>query len=552
MAPRIVAPLTAEASKTSNEEKKETDDKQNVELDWKDLYNDEFEEGDHAWHWRYNRRLSCVSHAISNLIFSQDSRYLVSGTAFGDATVWDTGCWAEAAKLKGCCKRETPRALSISPAQRWLVVAYAKVLHIFNCKPPWKLEQSLQAQLDASTGNISEWKCCAFSPMAEVDHPAGHAGQDNHLAVFSNSALCVVDYSGGWGEDAPRRTRSLMQSGMPTMSVYTACGSFLIAGFGSGVLQIWNTASLTHVKTLSAHQDCVLGLAASPNEAAYAPRLVSCSVDQTLRVWHSACWVLEQHVHDTRCDRNGVRKVVFSPSGQWLLSVANMLCVWRVNITKRGRLLLTLHQRLSAVCGAEGLSTAAFSRQDALAVGSRDGVLGLWIKCAGLPADPAEDAPTSPVSAVPRRLEPRGAERMILARPMQKVTTGGIRPQTRQFVRSDWHRRSTPNNFHRNILGSSGGLLCNTPPGSAGHSSVLSSNVIVRSATMPNFRQRRSEETVLKNLGLHGRDPNIIAAPVGNDFAEVESPIRKTMQHACRRGLVQRISLDPKIITTDE
>mmetsp|Transcript_76396 Transcript_76396/g.218872 ORF Transcript_76396/g.218872 Transcript_76396/m.218872 type:complete len:567 (-) Transcript_76396:138-1838(-) len=534
---------------------------------WKDVYTqDEIDEGDHEWHWRYNRRLSCFSHAVCSLAFSQDGQYLVSGTGSGDVKVWDTGCWAEAGKLKGC-RREEPRVLVISPAQRWLVAAYSKVLHIFHCRPPWKLEQSLPAMLDPCTGELSEWACCAFSPMAEVDHPAGNAGQDNHLAVFSNSVLCVVDYSGGWGEDAPRRTRSLMQSGRPTMLVYTACGSFMICGFESGMLQIWNTASLTHVKTLSAHTECVNGLASSPKDALYPPRFVSCGVDQTLRVWHSQGWILEQHVHETRCDRNGLRKCVFSADGNWLLSVANQLCVWRVNISQRGRLILTLHQRLAAVCGAEGLRTAAFSNQDAIAVGSRDGVLGLWIKYPGMPPDPAEESPPSSPQKANIRTETWVADRFSFARPMQKVTTGGIRPQQQRLAGSDWMRtarRPMPLSAARSVLSSSGGLVCNSPLGSSSSSSAAASaaatvasanpiaaRAIVRTATMPDltrFRQNRNADTVLSNLGMETTTRHTVSA-ADADYAEMDSPVRKSIQHACRRGLVQRITLDAKVIT---
>jgi len=453
----------------------------------------------------------------------------------------------------------------ISPAQRWLVAAYAKVLHIFNCHPPWKLEQSLPAMMDPCTKETSEWECIAFSPMAEVDHPKGHAGQDNNLAAFSTAHLCVLDYSGGWGEDAPRRMRSLMQSGKPTMLVYTACGSFMICGFASGQLQIWNTASLTHVKTLSAHTDSVNGLAASPSTAPYASRFVSCGVDQTLRVWHSQGWILEQHVHDTRCDRNGVRKCTFSASGNWLLSVAHELCVWRVNLSQRGRLVLTLHQRLAAVCGAEGLRSAAFSNQDAIAVGSRDGVLGLWIKSPGAPPDPAEDSPPASPQKTAIRTEPWvPADRF--ARPMQKVTIGGIRPpQPRQLPRGEWFERTTRRSMtmsmgaQRTILGNgnavlaTGRLVCNSPPGSSSSCGPIPVRAMVRSATsMPDLNRWRPQQrdTVLSNLG-HDTREHARSADMTKDrnYVEMDSPVRKSMQHACRRGLVQRICLDPKVIT---
>lgn len=67
----------------------------------------------------------------------------------------------------------------------------------------------------------------AFSPMLEVDDPHGRAGQDNHLAAFSNCHISLMDYSGGWG-DVPQRTRSLMQSAWPSSLSYTGDGYFII------------------------------------------------------------------------------------------------------------------------------------------------------------------------------------------------------------------------------------------------------------------------------------------------------------------------------------
>mmetsp|Transcript_128070 Transcript_128070/g.370670 ORF Transcript_128070/g.370670 Transcript_128070/m.370670 type:complete len:564 (-) Transcript_128070:73-1764(-) len=526
---------------------------------------EEFEDDpDHQWHFRYNRRLSCFSHSISSLAFSIDGNYLVSGTGSGDVKVWDTGCWAEAGKIKGC-KRQEPRALVISPAQRWLVAAYAKVLYIFNCHPPWKLEQSLPALVDPATKEVSEWACIAFSPMAEVDHPAGHAGQDNNLAAFSTDFLLVIDYSGGWGEDAPRRTRSLMQSGRPTALVYTSCGSWMICGFATGQLQIWNTASLTLLRTLSAHTDVVNCVDSSPGDAQYACRFVSCGVDQTLRVWHSQGWILEQHVHDTRCDRAGVRKCRFSHNGKWLLSVGNELCVWRINLSKNGRLALTLHQRLAAVCGAEGLRTAAFSNHDAIAVGSRDGVLGLWTKVPGAPRDPAEDsAPSSsPSNSAARRSE--WVEHRP-ARPLQKVTMGGVMPLARPIARGEWlqqmHlRRTMGMGAPRSLAGvntaaaTTGRLVYSSPKNSTttAAATVLSSAcALQRTASVPElgrWRAQRHADPMQRAFKPETIEPSRPMSCGAVEFPpEIETAARKSIQHACR-GLVTRIALDPKVIT---
>jgi len=285
--------------------------------------------------------------------------------------------------------------------------------------------------------------------MFEVDHPGGKAGQDNHLAAFAVNCLWVLDYSGGFFHDTPKRTRSVFNSARPISIAYTACGFWLVCGYECGELQIWNHFSLTLERTLNAHSGMVCCITASPRTAPYDPRFVSCSVDRSLRVWHSAGWSLEQIAPDTKADRNGIRSCAFSSTGNWLISVASELCVWSVCVSSKGKLELRLHQRLAAVCGAEGLRTASFGLNDAIAVGSRDGVLGLWMKLAGLPVETVRKEGTMKLRT---RSDANGVTAWImdrpLARPMMKVTQEDgaekkeIADDRRSLQSSEWFVRS--------------------------------------------------------------------------------------------------------------
>lgn len=441
--------------------------------------------GDHSWHYRYNRRLSCFQHCVTSLTFSQDGKHLVSGTGSGDVKVWDTSVWAEAARLKQCSKEE-PRALAISPAQRWLVVAHSSVMNIYNCEHPWRLEYAMPALVDQRTKETSEWHCIAFSPMSEVDHPGGHAGQDNHLAVFASNVLCVLDYSGGWSSETPKRTRSVFNSARPTTIAYTACGFWLVCGFEVGQLQIWNHFSLTLERTLSAHTAIVHDITASPRCAPYDPRFVSCSADRSLRVWHSAGWCLEQIVPDTKADRNGIRCCTFSSSGNWLVSVATELCLWSVCVSGKGKLELRLHQRLDSVCGAEDLRTAAFcSSGDAIAVGSQDGVLSLWTKLPGTPAD------NKIKEAAGRGLLRKGSSSGVttawimdrpLLKPMMHVTPEGQKfsgalEERHSLQDSQWFVRSDLRSLARSASASCNGTQVNAGRGRSGKPKPVTPNI---------------------------------------------------------------------------
>ncbi|CAJ1413454.1 unnamed protein product [Effrenium voratum] len=383
----------------------------------------------HQYHFRYDRRLSCFSNAVSCLSFTGDGQYLVSGTGSGDIKVWDCNTWAEAAKLKGG-RRAEPKEVAISPSQRWVVVCYSSVLHIYQCGPPWRLVQS-RPVVNTLKDKEPEWCCVAFSPSSEVDHPTGHAGQDNNLAAFSNCSICLMDYSGGW-EEVPQRTRSIMQTGWPASLAYTGDGYWIVCGFSEGQMQVWNAFSLTLEKTLNAHEATVTSLAASPPSAPYDQRVVSCSKDQCLRVWHVNTWLLEQHLHELRCDRSGLRRVTFSASGQWLIAVSSELTVWRVCVSPRTKKFdLQLHQRLEAICGAESVRTATFSSQsDVVAVGSHDGILGLWNKHPGLPPPPDAAINEAKAPVLSRGSGSQSESTLNLSKftRMQKITPEGVKP----------------------------------------------------------------------------------------------------------------------------
>jgi len=412
---------------------------------------DEDLKGDHAWHYRYNRRLSFFSQSVERLTFSQDGKWLVSASSSGSLKIFDTGIWAEAAKLEGC-RSEEPRVLAISPSQRWLVVVFPSVMHVFQCSPPWRLEQKLLAPVDPATKASSEWGCIAFSPDLEVDHPRGVAGQDNHLAAFASGtykALCVLDYSGGW-TDTPMRTRRSFDNSRATSMAYTACGTWLVCGYESGQLQVWNHFSLTLERTLPGHNGGLVAcITSSPRCAPYDCRFISCGGDCSLRVWHSDVWVLEQIAPDTKADRNGIRSCMFSPQGNWVVSVALEMCVWRVCVSRKGRLELRLHQRLTAICGAEGICAAAMcSHRDEIAMGSRDGALGLWAKVSGWPKElaHADETHNLEVKENSAKVTPWIMDKP-LHRPMMVLSPDGCRAasstgERRSFSSSDWIMRT--------------------------------------------------------------------------------------------------------------
>eukprot|EP00747_Dinoflagellata_sp_TGD_P032219 gnl/TRDRNA2_/TRDRNA2_135833_c0_seq1.p1 gnl/TRDRNA2_/TRDRNA2_135833_c0~~gnl/TRDRNA2_/TRDRNA2_135833_c0_seq1.p1 ORF type:complete len:531 (-),score=52.35 gnl/TRDRNA2_/TRDRNA2_135833_c0_seq1:114-1487(-) len=372
-------------------------------------------------------------------------------------------------------------------------------MYIIHCRQPWTLDTVLPCMRNPMTKQMSEWCCVAFSPMAEVDQCNGLSGQDNHLAALSSSHLCLIDYSGGWCAADPQRTVSIANNTRPTSISYTACGYWLGCGFEDGQLQIWNAFSLTMERTLCSHTGAINCLASSPRKAQYDPRFVSCGADQSMRVWHVNTWSMEEIVSDVRCDKAGVRSCSFSGTGNWLVSVGSQVSIWRVVVTPEARLFLELHQRLKAVCGAEGLRAAAFSVvDDTLAVGSRDGVLSLWTKFRGLPPDPVVQERLQ-TNAFAKCLE-RAAEAAVtksksdsLHSPsnMSKVSPDSMSMRRAQFLtggRSPGHR---PFDFRRLTAAASAGEAITGLAASRvdGGSLVDSQAVLDRSGSLPDIQR---------------------------------------------------------------
>lgn len=409
---------------------------------------------DRIWHHRYNRSLACFANPVSCITFSNDGLWVTAGTGAGDLKVWDTTTWASTATLK-VSRREEPSALLVSPNQTWLVCVQASALHVFRCGPPWQLEQVILAMVCPGNQEASDWCCAAFGPGVEVDHALGRTGTNNHLAVLSTSHLCVLDYSGGWDADEiPRRTHSILRYARPTGIGFTNCGKWIACAYDNGSLQLWNASSLTLDIKCMAHTGAVLCMAVSPASASYDCRIATVGQDKFIRLWSSSSWSLEVEKNiKSRIEDVSIGGCFFSPNGEWLVTVAEVLCLWRVCLSSKGSMWLRLHHRLEAVASVEGICTAAFSSlKDALVIGTRDGVLGAWARHTGLPPDfpyeedqVVEPLPPMPVAWSAERNEqlPRPMRRvMALAVPLASACNSPIKTGPEGW-RTKWQLTST-------------------------------------------------------------------------------------------------------------
>eukprot|EP00928_Gymnodinium_smaydae_P039377 TRINITY_DN26914_c0_g2_i1.p1 TRINITY_DN26914_c0_g2~~TRINITY_DN26914_c0_g2_i1.p1 ORF type:complete len:599 (-),score=119.92 TRINITY_DN26914_c0_g2_i1:17-1813(-) len=432
-APVVRAPILRRGSKGSNSSNpyidlSYLDHGQRPQLDHEDIRRD------HEWHFRFNRRLANFSSTLTSMAFTPDGSWLFAGAGSGDVKVWSARSWGESATLQ-CARMEEFRSLTVSPAQRWLVCVQPSALYVFSCGAPWSLEQVFPA--DEEESGAGEWRAAIFSPLPEVHHDSGRTGQDNYLATVNGTNLCLMSYGRGWGQGLSRRTHSLLPGIRPTGLAYTNCGSWLVTAYDNGQLQIWNACSLANERVLKAHAGSITCLIALPDNRDYdGVRLVTAGVDARLKVWKkdSNLWREESSARDKTCDGYGVRSVAASSDGMWVVSMAKDLFIWRVCVSQHGLVSFRIHQRLQAVSSSEVLLGAALSPNcDALAVGTRDGVLGIFKRHAGvaptdsLRIDEAESAQDTEREAV-------GVQRGLLSsspmlaqlRPMRRVMTDAL------------------------------------------------------------------------------------------------------------------------------
>eukprot|EP00929_Paragymnodinium_shiwhaense_P120050 TRINITY_DN91959_c0_g1_i1.p1 TRINITY_DN91959_c0_g1~~TRINITY_DN91959_c0_g1_i1.p1 ORF type:complete len:760 (+),score=136.78 TRINITY_DN91959_c0_g1_i1:173-2452(+) len=398
-------------------------------------------ERDCDWHFSYDRRLSCSSKAVSGLAFSPDGQWLLSASGSGDARVWDAARWEQEETLRAG-RMEDFTALAFSPARRWLVCVQPSALYVYRCGSPWSLVQVLTAGDLSAEGCGSEearceqealpdWSCAMFAPGGDDQDVSGRAGQQDSsccCAVVRTGHLFLLNYAGGWSAGMPRRTHSLLRNVRPTCIAYSSGGESLLIGFESGLVQVWDATMLSLERTLDAHRGRVNCLTALPRcEEFEKSFLASCGADGKIRLWDEDQWVATHAAEDRRANAalaasspaslagvaEGVRACIASPDGLWLLSLAAELCIWRIGIwARKGKkrrserdLFLQLHQRLEVTSSASVLLCAGLSPDSsAIAVGSMDGVLGVFARSPG--PVPAEGLPCPPSLLAEARATP--------------------------------------------------------------------------------------------------------------------------------------------------
>jgi WD40 repeat protein/tRNA A-37 threonylcarbamoyl transferase component Bud32 len=386
------------------------------------------------WEWYYLWRVSDQSQmtlrghkgAVLSIVFSPDSRWIVSGGSDATIKVWDANNGNELMTLQG--HEAEVWSVAFSPDGRRIVSgSWDTTLKLWDANNGNEL-MTLQ-------GHEAEVRSAAFSPdgmriasgskdntlklwdanngkelMTIKGHEAGvtsvafnpdgrrvvSGSLDRTIKVWdANNGSILKDirklglgqiYSVAFSPDG----RWIVSGGYnPAVKVYDAdnyselmtlngggyCysitfspdGSRITAGSGTATFKVWGAVSGSELMTLKGHKSRVRSVAFSPD----SERIASGSPDRTIKVWDlnriSYQTTLQGH-------EGAVHSVAFSPDGRWIVSGSsdndNTLKVWDA---VSGSMLRTLKGHTGRVW------SVAFSPDgERIVSGSRDRTIKVW------------------------------------------------------------------------------------------------------------------------------------------------------------------------------
>ena len=202
--------------------------------------------------------------AIRSVLFTRDSRYLVSAGDDKIARVWEVSTGRTVRTLRGQIGKGVEGmiyAAALSPDQRYLALAgrlpgYGIRIHAFE-------SGEVVAVLRGHTSTV---ECLAFSP------------DSRYLASGDSAGLVRI-----WDAGRMSSVRELRGHRDRVHTVaFSADGSRLVSGGFDSTLRLWNTSNGALVRELKGHQNIVVSAIFSSDGA----NLASAGEDGTLRFWN--------------------------------------------------------------------------------------------------------------------------------------------------------------------------------------------------------------------------------------------------------------------------
>lgn len=259
------------------------------------------------------KRVSQVFHDdVSNVTFSPDGRYFVSGSRNGSVLVWETLTGNEIARVN---HGSEVTSLAFSPDGRYIVSG-------------------------SQDGYVLVWETTTGNEVAHTNH-----GGEVYAITFSPDGMYVA--SGGsdntarvWETTTGNEVVRINHDNRVTSIAFSPDGQYVASGSSDNTVRVWATTTGNEIVRIN-HDNTVTSIVFSPD----GKYVVSGSYDRTVRIWESTTGKeIARMTHDnsniirSRPDPDpiipdgAVNSVAFSPNGMYVASgsVDGTARVWEV------------------------------------------------------------------------------------------------------------------------------------------------------------------------------------------------------------------------------
>jgi sugar lactone lactonase YvrE len=242
--------------------------------------------------------LSGHTSGVNCLVFSADSKKLISGSADKTIKIWDVKTGKEIAKLEG--HKGFINALVITPDGQQLFSADAdKTIKVWDVNTGKELRTLL--------GHKSSINSLAISPDGQK--------------LFSASADKTIKV---WDVNTGKEIKTLSEhKGYVNALVVSPDGEKLFSASADETIKVWDVATLKEISTLKGHSNFVNSLAISPD----GQKLVSAGGDNFVKVWDVSSL---KEIPVKKANNNYVKSLAISRDGQKLITTIadNSMKIW--------------------------------------------------------------------------------------------------------------------------------------------------------------------------------------------------------------------------------